>query len=550
MAFEDKKDVLKLLGMMRFRSDNDDKKFDTLEDILELFYTGNMSLCQEFARLLGLQIMKDWFVETDNEDLQREIVDCISASHFKMRNPYEDANWLGTFSKWHPATYDRLKKLPLRIKVARKPFTLKDLDTKIVFERVLEEKKEVIVKKEEISEREKERRRLEYEAEKERRHEEKMRMREQMLKKVEDEDKLLKFQLEAQQTMKQEADIEREEVKKREFFDKINRPNEKLEEYDLFKPYMNMDMMRVEDKVGHFLDRAQLDKVEPACESPEKMETDYQLDPNSHTVSSSVSQDAKSGMSSQQRKRIRENRVAASLELLSSVRNYSQNKKLLPFDIQISLEEITKKASAVLPQTQEKAEVPQEDELKQQQEKILPKNWKVAYDQDRKYYYNEITRKTQWKLPTFQQAEEHKLEEERVLKKLGDESKQLLSIMKESQDRSVDKSRDDDEATKKIKYKISKLAMKALKQFYSDTARVCRISDEADFNWLKKYWSKKIYTRCLRDACYQVERIEFDHDVQKAKYKFIESTMSKLGPVFDKVKFEASLKNRTIAHKV
>ena len=252
MAFEDKQDVLKLLGMMRFRSDSDDKKFDTLEDISELFYTGNMSLCQEFARLLGLQIMKDWFVNSDNEELQREIVDCISVSHFKMRNPYEEANWLGTISKWHPATYDRLKKLPLRMKIARKPFTLKDLDTKIVFEKVLEEKKEVLVKKEEITEMEKERRRLEYEAEKKRRHEEKMRMREQMLKKVEDEEKLLKFQLEAQQTMKQEADIEREEEKKREFFDKINRPNEKLEEYDLFKPYMNMDMMRVEDKVGHF----------------------------------------------------------------------------------------------------------------------------------------------------------------------------------------------------------------------------------------------------------------------------------------------------------
>ena len=227
--------------------------------------------------------------------------------------------------------------------------------------------------------------------------------------------------------------------------------------------------------------------MEPACESPEKDEIDYQLDPNSHTVSSSVSQDAKSGMSSQQRKRIRENRVAASLELLSSVQNYSQNQKLLPFDIQMSLEEITKKASAVLPQTQVKPEVT-EDEVKQQQEKILPKNWKVAYDnQDRKYYYNEITRKTQWKLPTFQQAEEHKLEEQRVLKKLGDESQQLLSIMKDSQDRSADKSKDDDEATKKMKYKISKLAMKALKQFYSDTARVCRITSEGDFNWLKKY---------------------------------------------------------------
>merc|ERR1711879_957365 len=103
---------------------------------------------QEFSRLLGLQLMREWFNQSNNTEYKRDILDCVSIVHYKSRNPYEEAGWLPIFMSHHLSTYHRLAKLPLRKKIARKVFTLDDLDQKIREEKVLEQKRESnVVKK-------------------------------------------------------------------------------------------------------------------------------------------------------------------------------------------------------------------------------------------------------------------------------------------------------------------------------------------------------------------------------------------------------------------
>lgn len=69
-------------------------------------------LSQEFTRLQGLKILKNWFQDTDNQTIKMDILEIFDTTNFTSRRPYIDAGIMELLETNDPEMFKKFLKLP------------------------------------------------------------------------------------------------------------------------------------------------------------------------------------------------------------------------------------------------------------------------------------------------------------------------------------------------------------------------------------------------------------------------------------------------------
>jgi hypothetical protein len=430
-------------------------------------------LCREFARLKGFQILKQWY-ETGDETSKNEILHILSNSNFKTQNFYKDSGWLELVETYNSAQYEekldflhkKWKILPYK-QTYRKSVGIKEMIEEEtaragIFDEIAEENLQNSfenVKNEEGDENgglwgvgdaeqvkimAEQRLAEKFLVEKQQKDQERISRRKILLEQVEKE-KLMEEKVKQKaiedEKLKKEKRIE---LKRKRYLDKIN-DQSKIAELDVFKPSLNIGAMRIEDKVARFFQSSQGVNDDAGTEftqdsglsnsgfgttehenfSLQEEASDYDeiakaIDPHGKTSRAKL-------------KLIRQVHATVTQRLwddvTKAIEQMESHNAILPFNIIDSYSNLKKRIEDKNDDNQESSKkeentsdtgkiiqgmtpdnIQQGEVLEPEAEELLPKHWKLAYDNSgKRYYYHELSRKSQWELPVEIIPEEIKI---------------------------------------------------------------------------------------------------------------------------------------------